>query len=238
MKKSTSAILCSLLLLLLLVACRPQYYVVDRNEQGSIVWSTVSPMSEAQRDLLRRLQQTALVYDTVPVFHAPRLLSPAKNYDEQDYNTFAVYDNPHTVAMCPAENPLEKMAIWCTPEATYLAIVDEQKWTRMYYHTSSKNYLRDCLTGECFPIRELLYYPMDQTYWIEGVAGEWACRVLVFPPLPKKCTHIDIMSGAPELKKIEGTTGWRKRNDYQNVSVAALQLQQSIATYRKTVIVK
>lgn len=237
--KNSKLIIFSLLLLLFLIAsCRPQYYVVKSNELGGIVWSTLTPMSEAQQDTLRRLLQTELVYDTVPVFHAPCLLSPAKDYDSQDYNTFAVYTNPHTVAMCPAENPLEKIAIWCTPEATFLVFVDEQKWTKMYYHTSSKNYLRDSFTGECFPIREILYYPLDQTYWIEGVPGEWACRVLVYPPLPKKCTHIDIMSGTQELKKIKGTTGWRKRNDYLNVNVAALQIQQFIAAYKETVVVK
>lgn len=217
-----------------------QYISIERNSDGSINAQGLRVVTDsAELALIQRMAQAEITYDTVPQFRLPQLKREATNYDESDYNTFAIYTHPHTVAAQPYKTSrLEKMAIWCTPEATYLAVIDEQNWTSKYYHAGKDQYLRDCKTGNVYPILGYIGYPLGQTVWIEGVAGEWHCRVMIFPPLPKHCTTIDIMSGGERLKKIEGTTGWTEPEDHLGVKVAVLQAQQPITIYKETVVVE
>lgn len=215
-------------------------YAVERYSNGSIIASSVQLIKDsADLALIRRLTAEEITYDTIPQFKVPRLKRKAENYNENDYNTFAVYTHPHTVRPQPfIGREIEKMAIWCTDSATYLAIVDELNWTSKYYHAGKEQHLRDCKTGEVYSIQGYIGYPLGQSFWIEGVAGEWHCRVLIFPPLPKHCTTIDYIRGNKKLKDMEGTTGWSHPDDILGIKVAALQTQQSIATYRETIVVE
>lgn len=227
----------SLITFLFITACAPKYYIVtERDEQGNIL--SVMEMKKYDKEAAKRLQNATLTYDSIPHFKLATLKRPAENYNPEDYNTFAVYTHPHTVAPLYYTGETDNMAIWCTKKATYLAIVDEQKWTSRYHQTSKDFHLRNSQTGETYPIQKLLGYPLEQTYWIEGLPGEWRCRVLVFPPLPKHCTTIDIINDGPKPKDVKGTTGWGIRRSLYNISVSKLQTQQSIATYRETIVVE
>ena len=225
------------ILILLLTACQPKYFIVtERGEDGSIL--VVREMSEQEKSATVHIQRATLTYDTIPNFRLATLKKPAENYDPEDYNTFAVYTHSHTVAPLLNSTGTNALAMWCTHEATYLAIVDKQDYTSKYYHTPNGFHLRDCQTGKTYPIVRLLGYPLGQTYWIEGVPGEWHCRVLVFPPLPEHCTTIDIINGGPSPTPVVGTNGWSLRQNMYQIKVATLQAQQHIATYKETVVVE
>ena len=234
MKKTISLLT---LLTLLLTACQPKYFIVtERGEDGSIL--AVTELSEQEKSATMRIHKATLNYDTIPNFRLATLKKPAENYDPEDYNTFAVYTHPHTVAPLQSPQGTDNLAIWCTKEATYLAIVDEQMWTSRYHQTSKEVHLRDSQTGKTYPIIKLLGYPLEQVFWIEGIPGEWRCRVLVFPPLPKQCTTIDFINDGPKPKHVKGTTGWGIRKSLYKIPVSTLQAQQHIATFKETVVVE
>ena len=238
--RQTYSISATLLIsLLFLTACEQKCHIVMRNNQGGINWHSIHTLSATEQDTLNRVLMSEIQYDdSVPDFSRALLVSEAKNYDDMDINSFAVYTKPYTVNNPRTEKQIEKMAIWCTKEATYLAIVDEQMWTSRYHQTSKEVHLRDSQTGKTYPIIKLLGYPLEQVYWIEGIPGEWRCRVLVFPPLPKQCTTIDFITDGPKPKHVKGTTGWAIRKSLYKIPVSTLQAQQHIATFKETVVVE
>lgn len=227
-----------------MTSCRPTKYFMASNtynyETGrmDIDLHTITKVPDSMARIVERLNARYIQYDTTPEFRIPHLKQPAQDYDSLDYNTFAVYTQAHTVASRKYANRLQRIAIWCTKEATYLAWVDEQNWTKKYYHSSPAQYLRDSKTGKIYPIKGMLGYPMGQTYWMEGIPGEWTCRVQIYPPLPKECTTIDIMYGRGKQTQIPGTTGWTNPTNLYNVKVAALQIQQYIANFKPTEVVE
>jgi hypothetical protein len=225
------------LLLFLLTACQPKYYIItERDADGRIL--SMMEMTEYDRAVTKQLEKATLTYDSHPEFHLATLKKAAQHYAPHDAKTFAVYTHSHTVAPLLNSTGTNALAMWCTHEATYLAIVDKQDYTSKYYHTPNGFHLRDCQTGKTYPIVRLLGYPLGQTYWIEGVPGEWHCRVLVFPPLPEHCTTIDIINGGPSPTPVLGTNGWSLRQNMYQIKVATLQAQQHIATFKETVVVE
>ena len=162
--------------ILIFAACMRQVYLVERDENGQIRWSTLHPINATELDTLEKLTQTKITFDQeVLYYHKPQLLSKANNYNATDYNTFAVYTAPHTVENPHSDIESERMAIWCTREATYLASITLQRWTEQYFHTGSKKHLRNSATGECYYIRNNGGYPLDSVYWIRSIAGQWVC---------------------------------------------------------------
>ena len=237
MKPRLSPLYLLSLSLLLLVACQPKYYIItERDEDGKIL--AMMEMSEYDKAVTKQLHKETLTYDSIPQFRIATLKKAAENYTPRDSKTFAVYTHPHTVAPLLNSTGTNALAMWCTKEATYLAIVDKQNYTSKYYHTPDGFHLRDTKTGKTFPIIKLLGYPLGQTYWIEGVPGEWTCRVFVFPPLPKHCTTIDIINGGPNPEPVVGTTSWSIRQNMYQIKVSTLQAQQHIAKFKETVVVE
>ena len=88
-------------------------------------------------------------------------------------------------------HPCNDMALWRTKDATYLALVSALGWVRTFYIYSDKIFLRDCDTGEKYPIIEIVNFPFNQEFFIEGVPGDHIYILLKFPPLPKTTRRID-----------------------------------------------
>lgn len=179
-------------------------------------------------------------YDrSAPDIRKPVMAKESNNYNAMDYKTFAVFTKPHTVEAPTGDSAVENYAIWCTKKGTYLATVSKMLWNRRYYNNESSMYLRDSSTGKRYPLRKVWGLPMDETYWMSSVAGEWFCVVYEFPPLMPECTEIDIIQREGEpLKHIPGTTGWGNDPDELNLSVSRLQANQHKMKYKPTVIVK
>ena len=239
MKQTYSISITLLISLLCLTACEQKCHIVMRNNQGGINWHSIHTLSATEQDTLNRVLMSEIQYDdSVPDFSRALLVSEAKNYDDMDINSFAVYTKPYTVKNPRTEKHIEKMAIWCTKDATYLAQIHKMHWNKMYFRNSSKMCIRDSKTRECYYIRHCIDYPMDSTFWINSIAGEWITIVDVYPPLPKECTKIDIICEDKELEHIDGTTGWVQQQEHRGISTAALQMQQSKMNFKETIIIR
>ena len=118
-------------------------------------------------------------YDPEPHFHAPYMVKDSANYDRNNSDTWAVYKGAHLI------KPVEEntMALWRTPEATYLAIATEQNWFREYYGRGGNTILLD-QQGHQYKCRGVINYPDDRCFWIEGYPGDYFAMVLIFEPLP------------------------------------------------------
>ena len=129
----------------------------------------------------------SLDYDTIPQIRKPRLLkehlSEDKPYDRQNWNTWKVVTDAHLIK--PVKDGT--MAMWRTPEATYIAIGYEQNWTTEYWSFEHDIKLID-ETGHQYKIREVQGLPMDELFFMEGMAGDYVAYVLVFDPLPLELT--------------------------------------------------
>ena len=118
-------------------------------------------------------------YDTEPDFHTPYMVKDSVNYDKNSSDSWAVYKNAHLIKPIP-ENT---MALWRTPEATYLAIATEQNWFREYHGRGGKTILLD-QQGHQYKCRGVVDYPNDRLFWLEGYPGDYFAVVLIFDPLP------------------------------------------------------
>ncbi len=174
-----------------------------------------------------------ITYDEAPPeIRRPTLLKPANNYDPTDMATFSEYGNLHTV-----EEPLgtydeSSIALWCTKDSTYLVCVNEQHWTRHYFQWSKETYIKDVKTGKKYYLDHLQGLPIGMTYFIIGVPATYFCTVAVFPPLPKKCTVIDIVEG-DITDKVKNAPGWSGGLKLYNVPVHTLQSHKYIANYKE-----
>lgn len=122
---------------------------------------------------------TKLGYDDVPQFHKAHLVSEAKDYNKDNYKSWAVYDDAHLI------KPVKEgtMAIWCTPDATYLAVATEMNWMREYFGRGGNNMLIDS-SGHQYKCKDVLGYPNDKLFWLEGCTGDYFAIVQVFEPVP------------------------------------------------------
>ena len=118
-------------------------------------------------------------YDETPTFHLAHLVSEAKDYNKDNHQSWAVYDDAHLI------NPVKEntFAMWCTPEATYLAEACEMNWMREYFGRGGNNILVD-QRGHQYKCKDVLGYPNDDIFWVEGSSGDYFAIVMVFEPIP------------------------------------------------------
>ncbi|MBR4264563.1 MAG: hypothetical protein IKQ46_00735 [Bacteroidales bacterium] len=118
-------------------------------------------------------------FDNAPQIKKPTLVKEANNYNKDKYETWAVYNNPHLI------KPVNEgtMALWNTPEATYIAVAHEQNWTREYYGIGPDNFLIDD-RGHKYKIKNVYGVPLDQIFWIEAYSGDFIAFIMEFEPLP------------------------------------------------------
>ena len=129
-----------------------------------------------------------------PAIYEARLIKPAQNYRKLDWDSYAVYGDLPIVKEKYAETSHGRypaMTIWRTKEATYLAFVHRLGFVRTFFSYSDSTYLRDWDTGERYPIIEVVNFPFNQDFFIEGVPGDHIYMLLKFPPLPKTTQYID-----------------------------------------------
>lgn len=135
--------------------------------------------------------------DDCPAIYKARLIKPARDYQPRVWDSYAVYGDLPIVKETDKDgdyadiHPCNDMAMWRTKDATYLALVSALGWVRTFYIYSDKIFLLDCDTGEKYPIIEIVNFPFNQEFFIEGVPGDHIYILLKFPPLPKTTRRID-----------------------------------------------
>ena len=174
-------------------------------------------------------------YDTIPQFRKPRVelehMSENKPYDMQNWNTWKVMTDAHLIK--PVKD--ETMALWRTPEATYLAIGYEQNWTTEYWSFERDIKLVDN-TGHQYKIREALGLPLDELFFMKGNSGDYVAYVLVFDPLPLDVytfTYIE-----PEGEPFNAWGANWSGKVIPNISVQQLRENQKLFDYYPRVVVK
>lgn len=177
---------------------------------------------------------TAQYYDSTPQFHKPRLLREHLNvdkpYDRQNWDTWKVMTDAHLIK--PLSNGTK--ALWRTPEATYLAIGCEQNWTREYFTFEHDTKLID-ETGHQYKLREVQGIPMDELFFMEGMAGDYIAYVLVFDPIPLDLTKITYIEPAGEPFNAWGAN-WS--GSVLTLDIKQLRDNQKLFEYHPRVVVK
>lgn len=185
------------------------------------------------------LDGTAYGYDAKPQFHKPRLLKEHmyenKPYDRQDWNTWKVLTDAHLI------KPLQDgtMAMWLTPEATYLAVAYEQNWTREYWGFSWGDERGDVLlddAGRQYKLREVQGIPQNEMFFMEGNAGDYLAYMMVFDPLPLDITTFTYIEPAGEPLVAWGAN-WEGSVKH-NISVEELRKNQKLFEYHPREVVK
>ena len=175
------------------------------------------------------------LYDKkVPEFHIPQLVEAEKpNYNPDDMDTYAVYNNIHLV------QPMKEktMAIWLTPEATYLAITAVQDWTREYFSFQKSIVLiSESIPSKSFKLRRVLGLPTDRQFFIEGIVGDHQAFIMEFEPLPLDVTSITYYEPEGEPFK-----AWHANWDetlIPNLNISELRANQKLFKYYKRKIKK
>ena len=175
-----------------------------------------------------------LAYDTIPQIRSPRVekehMWEDKPYDQQNWNTWKVMTDAHLI------KPLKDgtMALWRTPEVTYLAIGYEQNWTTEYWGFGHDIKLVDD-TGRQYKIREIQGLPLDELFFMNGYAGDHVAFLLVFDPLPLEQTKITYI--APESEPFNAW-GANWSGSVIPLDIQQLRANQKLFNYHPRVIVK
>ena len=163
--------------------------------------------------------------DDCPAIYKARLIKPARDYQPRVWDSYAVYGDLPIVKETDKAgdyadiHPCNDMAMWRTKDATYLALVSALGWVRTFYIYSDKIFLRDCDTGEEYPIIEIVNFPFNQEFFIEGIPGDHIYILLKFPPLPKTTRRIDYY---------EPLANQEYAFEYNDLSIEALEANHHI----------
>ena len=128
---------------------------------------------------MRDLEASISYYDEMMPIHKAHLVSEAKDYNKDDHKTWAVYNEAHLIK--PVKE--DTYAIWRTEEATYLAEACEMSKMREYFKGRGNSILID-QSGHQYKCKEVLDYPNDDLFWVDGYSGDYFAIVMVFEPIP------------------------------------------------------
>ena len=177
---------------------------------------------------------TVQYYDTIPQIRKPRVekehMWEDKPYDMQNWNTWKVMTDAHLI------KPLKDgtMALWRTPEATYLAIGYEQNWTTEYWSFGHDIKLIDN-RGHQYKIREVQGLPLDELFFMKGNAGDYVAFLLVFDPLPLEETFATYIVPEGEPFNAWGAD-WS--GQVLPLNIQQLRANQKLFNYHPRIIVK
>lgn len=175
--------------------------------------------------------RTAPLYDDVPEVHLATKLKDANNYNKDNHESWSVYNDAHTI------KPVKEntMALWRTKDATYLAIAAEQNWIREYYGRGGNTILLDN-QGHQYKCKDVMGYPNDDLFWLEGYPGDYFAMVFVFEPLPLRVENLTYIVPEGEPFNMWGAN-W-SGEVIPNLEVSQLRKNQKLFEYRPRVVVK
>lgn len=170
-------------------------------------------------------------YDSIPNIHLAHLVRDSINFNRNVHESWAVYNDVHTIK--PVEE--KTMALWRTPEATYLAIAIEQNWLREYFGYGGKTMLLDN-QGHQYKCKGVMGFPNDKLFWIEGYPGDYFAIVLIFEPLPLNVETFTYI--VPEGEPFEMMFANWDGEVIPNLEVSQLRKNQNLFDYHPRVVVK
>lgn len=170
-------------------------------------------------------------YDTIPQFHKPQLVIPAKDYDKDNFRTWAEYTDAHLI------KPVKEntMGMWITREATYLAVSTELNWVREYFGRGEGVMLMDQY-GHQYKCKEVMDYPKGTLFWVQGYSGDYFAIVLVFEPIPLTLETITYIE--PESEPFHVRNASWDGQVIPNLNIKELRQNQKLFEYHPRVIVE
>ena len=198
-------------------------------------WNLVGWHQALDRPMSVNVSLSPLKYDTIPRFHTPRILQEHlcedKPYDMQNWNTWKVLTDVHLIK--PQKD--ETLAIWLTPETTYVAIAYEQNWTREYFTFSSGLILLD-EAGHQYKLRKVQGVPLNELFFMEGNAGDYIAFLMEFDPLPLDLETITYIE--PDIEPFNAWGANNKGTVLHNLNIQQLRQNQRLFEYLPRVIVE
>ena len=169
-------------------------------------------------------------WDKAPKFHEAHLVSEAIDYDKDNYQSWAVYNDAHLIKPVPEGT----YAMWCTPEATYLAEACEMNWMREYFGRGGNNILVD-QRGHQYKCKDVIGYPNNDLFWVEGCTGDYFAIVMVFEPIPDETETITYIVPEGEPFAMWGAN-WS--GSVQSFNIKELRDNQKLFEYHPRKVVK
>ena len=163
-------------------------------------------------------------YDEVPQFHHPTQIADGKNYDKDNFFTWSEYTDAHLIKPTPEST----MAMWLTPEATYVALATEMNWRREYFGRGGGTFLMD-KGGHIYKCTGTLDYPNDKLFWVQGYSGDYFAIVLKFEPVSPDIETIHYIS--PEGEPFNAYNASWGGDVRTNLSVKELRENQKLFEY-------
>lgn len=172
-------------------------------------------------------------YDKAPEYRLPKLVKEeTPNYTKSDGHSWAVYTDAHLIQ--PAKEGA--MALWRTPEATYLACAHEQNWMREYFYINPNTMLVD-ERGNSYRLKEALGLPSNEhVFWMEGYSGDYIAFILVFEPLSEDARSVSYIE--PDGEPFNSwAANWKGETIY-HLNIEELRKNQPLFEYKARKIIK
>ena len=180
---------------------------------------------------LMRENKAQKEYDEVPNIISPTFERKGGKYDKNNWDTWQRYKDPHLI------KPVREgtMALWNTPEATYIAIAHEQNSLTEYYAITSGTMLVDN-RGNRYKLKRFGggKLPMDELFWIDGYSGDFLTFLLEFEPMPPSVTTFTFIE--PDLEPFYVMFANPRGTVRSNLNVNELRKNQSLFEYHPRVI--
>lgn len=182
--------------------------------------------------LLTRENKPQKEYDNVPNIISPTFVSKSEEkYNKDNWDTWRHYKDAHLIK--PAKEGT--MALWNTPEATYIAVAHEQNSMGEYYAASSGTMLIDN-RGNRYKLKRFGggNLPTDELFWIDGYSGDFLTFLMEFEPLPPSVTTFSYV--VPDLEPFYVMFANSKGGVRANLNVNELRANQPLFEYNPRVI--
>ncbi|MBO7145255.1 MAG: hypothetical protein J6W13_10565 [Salinivirgaceae bacterium] len=182
--------------------------------------------------LLTRENKAQKEYDEVPNIISPTFVSKSEEkYNKDNWDTWRHYKDAHLI------KPLREgtMALWNTPDATYIAVAHEQNSMGEYYAINSGTMLIDN-RGNRYKLKRFGggNLPMDELFWIDGYSGDFLTFLMEFEPMPPSVTSFSYV--VPDLEPFYVMFANSKGGIRSNLNVNELRANQSLFEYNPRVI--
>ena len=170
-------------------------------------------------------------YDNVPEFHHPTKIVEAKDYDKDNFFTWSEYKDAHLIKPIPEGT----MAMWLTPEATYVAVATEMNWRREYFGRGGNTVLID-KSGHQYKCKGVMDYHNGPMFWVQGMSGDYFAIVLIFEPLPLNLDNITYI--VPEGEPFKANFASWSGEVRPDLSIKELRDNQKLFKYHPREVVK
>ena len=170
-------------------------------------------------------------YDDVPKIISPTFVSKGEKYDKDNWDTWQRFKDAHLI------KPVREgtMALWNTPEATYIAIAHEQNSMSEYYAISSGTMLLDN-SGNRYKLKRFGSgnLPMEELFWVDGYSGDFLTFLMEFEPMPPSVTSFTFIE--PDLEPFHVMFANPRGEVRSNLNVNQLRANQPLFEYNPRVI--